>query len=185
MINEILEDAGTRMDKSVEAIRSAFGKIRTGRASPDILDGIVVPYYGVDTPLNQVAAVIVEDARNLTVTPWEKHMIVEIEKAILRSGVGITPTTTGDVIRLPMPPLTEENRQNLTKVARNEAENGRIAVRNIRRDALTHIKDFEKESEISKDEAHKASEQIQKLTDAKIADVDHALAEKESDLLQI
>ena len=185
MINEILEDTEVRMGKSVDAMLVAFAKIRTGRASPDLLDGILVPYYGTDTPLNQVASVTVEDARSLVISPWEKNLIPEIEKAILRSAIGITPSSTGDIVRLPLPPLTEENRQNLTKVARAEAENGRIAVRNIRRDALGHIKDLEKDHEISEDEAHRASDRIQKLTDSKIADVDHALSEKESDLLQI
>lgn len=185
MIEEIMKDADIRMGKSIDSLQTAFAKIRTGRATPDLLDGIMVPYYGTDTPLNQVASVIVEDARCLVISPWEKALIPDIEKAILRSDLGITPSSTGDIVRIPLPALTEENRQNLTKVARAEAENGRVAVRNIRRDALSHIKDFEKDHEISEDEAHKAADRIQKLTDSKIADMDHALSEKESDLLQI
>lgn len=185
MIDEILKDADIRMGKSIDALHSAFAKIRTGRANPDLLDGIMVPYYGTDTPLNQVATVTVEDARNLVISPWEKSLIPDIEKAILRSDIGITPASTGDIVRIPLPALTEENRKNLTKVARSEAEHGRVAIRNIRRDALSHIKDFEKDHEISEDEARRASDRIQKLTDSKIADMDHALAEKESDLLQI
>jgi ribosome recycling factor len=185
VIEDILKDADNRMGKSIDSLQSAFAKIRTGRATPDILDGIMVPYYGSDTPLTQVATVNVEDARNLVISPWEKALIPEIEKAILRSDIGITPASSGDIIRIPLPALTEENRRNLTKVARAEAENGRIAVRNIRRDALGHVKDLEKEHDISEDDAHRAAERIQKLTDRKIADMDHALSEKESDLLQI
>ena len=185
MIKEILEDAEQRMGKSIEVLSVAFSKIRTGRANPALLDGIVVPYYGTDTPLSQLATITVEDARSLVISPWEKMMIPEIEKAILRSDLGITPASTGELVRLPLPALTEENRQHLIKVARGETEHGRVAIRNIRRDALAHIKDFEKEGEIGEDDAHRALEQTQKLTDAKIAEVDHALAEKESDLLEI
>ncbi len=185
MIEDILEDAESRMGKSIDSLQTAFAKIRTGRASPDILDGILVPYYGTDTPLNQIATVTVEDARSLVISPWEKALIPDIEKAILRSDIGITPASTGDIVRIPLPALTEENRQNLTKVARAEAENGRVAIRNIRRDALGHVKDLEKDHDISEDDAHKAAERIQKLTDRKIADMDHALSEKESDLMQI
>ena len=185
MIEAIKQDADTRMGKSAEALRHAFARIRTGRASPSLLDGIEVPYYGTNTPLNQVASVTVEDARTLMISPWEKPLIPEIEKAILRSDLGLTPSTTGEVIRLPLPALTEETRKDLTRQARHEAENARVAVRNIRRDATHEGRELVKEKEASTDEAHRAEDDIQKLTDRRIAEIDHALGEKESDLLEI
>ena len=155
MIDEILEDANERMGKSLDALRNTFGRIRTGRANPALLDGIFVDYYGVKTPLNQVASVSVEDARTLLLAPWERPLVVEIEKAILRSDVGITPVNNGEVIRVPLPPLTEENRRDLAKQAKAEAENGRISVRNVRREAIADIRDGAVKSvtEVAKDTA--------------------------------
>lgn len=185
MIEEIKADADERMGKSLEALKHAFGRIRTGRASPSLLEGIEVPYYGTDTPLNQVASVTVEDARTLMISPWEKNLIPEIEKAILRSDIGITPASTGEIVRVPLPALTEESRKDLTRQARHEAENGRIAVRNIRRDAIHDVRELVKEKEATEDDAHRAEDEIQALTDRRIAEVDHALKEKEADLLEI
>jgi ribosome recycling factor len=185
VINEIKKEANARMGKTLEALVHAFGRIRTGRANPSLLEGIVVPYYGNDTPLNQVASISVEDARTLVITPWERKMVTEIEKAILKSDLGITPAASTDKVRLPLPPLTEQNRKELVKVAKSEAEQARVAMRNIRRDALTDVKELVKEKEITEDDARRAEEDIQKLTDKRIAEVDHALAEKESDLLAI
>lgn len=185
MIDEIVEDADERMGKSLEALRQAFGKIRTGRANPSLLDGIMVEYYGTPTPLNQVASINVEDARTLALSPWEKPLVPEIEKAILRSDIGITPISTGDMIRVPLPPLTEENRRDLARVAKGEAENGRIAIRNIRRDAIADIRELVKEKEATEDEARKAEERIQRVTDARVGEVDAALAAKETDLMEI
>ena len=155
MIDEILEDANERMGKSLDALRNTFGRIRTGRANPALLDGIFVDYYGVKTPLNQVASVSVEDARTLLLDPWERPLVVEIEKAILRSDVGITPVNNGEVIRVPLPPLTEENRRDLAKQAKAEAENGRISVRNVRREAIADIRELVKEKEAAEDDGRK------------------------------
>ena len=185
MLDEILEDANERMGKSLEALQSAFAKIRTGRANPALLDTIKVEYYGVATPLNQVASISVEDGRTLTVSPWEKPLMPEIEKAILKSDLGITPIASGDIIRVPLPPLTEENRRDLAKLAKQEAENGRIAIRNIRREAISDVRELVKEKEATEDEARRAEERVQKHTDARVAEVDSALAEKEADLLEI
>ncbi len=185
MIDEILEDANERMGKSLEALQVAFAKIRTGRANPSLLDGISVDYYGAPTPLNQVASISVEDARTLAVSPWEKPLIPDIEKAILKSDIGITPVSTGDVIRVPLPPLTEENRRDLARLAKQEAENGRIAIRNIRRDAIADVRELVKEKEATEDEARRAEERIQGYTDSRVAEVDAALAAKEADLLEI
>ena len=185
MIDEIMEDADERMAKSIEALQQAFARIRTGRASPNLLDDIKVDYYGAPTPLAQVANITVEDARSLLISPWEKNMIPVIEKAIMKSDLGLTPASNADVIRLPMPPLTEESRKGLTKQARAEAENGRIAIRNIRRDANSTVKELLKEKEISEDEERKAEDSIQKLTDRFVGRVDTLLAEKESDLMEI
>lgn len=185
MINEIKQEANARMGKSLEALVHAFGRIRTGRANPSILEGILVPYYGTETPLNQVANITVEDARTLVIAPWERKLIADIEKAILKSDLGITPATSTDKIRIPLPPLTEQNRKELARHAKQEAEHARVAVRNIRRDAMSQIRDLVKEKEIAEDEARRAEEEIQKLTDKRIAEVDHALAAKESDLLEI
>ncbi len=185
MLEEIRKDAQERMKKSVESLVAAFAKIRTGRAHPGILDGISVDYYGTPTPLNQVANVIIEDARTLAISPWEKQMIPVVEKAILKSDLGLNPATSGEKIRLPMPPLTEENRRDLTRIAKQEAENARIAVRNIRRDANSDMKDLLKEKEITEDEERHGIESIQKLTDANIKEVDDLLATKEADLMEI
>lgn len=185
MLDDIQSDAEDRMSKSIQALGAAFAKIRTGRAHPGILDGITVDYYGVDTPLNQVANVTVEDARTLAVSPWEKPMIPVVEKAILKSDLGLNPATSGDKIRLPMPPLTEENRRDLTKIAKSEAENARVAIRNIRRDANSMMKELLKEKEITEDDSRRGEEQIQKLTDAKVKEVDDLLSAKETDLMEI
>lgn len=185
MIDEILKDAEERMDKSVQSLESAFNKIRTGRAHPAILDGITVSYYGADTPLNQLANVTVEDGRQLTISPWEKGIIGDIEKAILKSDLGLNPSNNGDVIRLPMPALTEETRREYTRQAKAEAENARVAVRNIRRDANGDVKDLLKEKEISEDEERRAEERIQKITDKYIAAIESSYAAKEEDLLSI
>ncbi|MEM1230502.1 MAG: ribosome recycling factor [Pseudomonadota bacterium] len=185
MIEEIKADADERMGKSIEAMQAAFAKIRTGRATPSLLNGITVDYYGAETPLAQVASVNVEDARTLAISPWEKQLIPVIEKALLKSDLGITPSTAGSTIRVPMPPLTEENRRDLAKVARQEAENGRIAIRNIRRDAISDVRELAKEKEVAEDDARRAEEGIQKMTDRRIEEVDSALAAKEADLLEI
>ena len=185
MIEEIVEDANERMGKSLDSLQTAFAKIRTGRANPSLLDGISVEYYGSPTPLNQVASITVEDARTLALSPWEKNLVPDIEKAILKSDIGITPVSTGDVIRVPLPPLTEENRKDLARMAKQEAENGRIAIRNIRRDAIADIRELVKEKEATEDEAHKAEERVQSVTDARVAQVDEALAAKEADLMEI
>ena len=185
MIDEIKNDAEVRMQKSIDALSSAFSRIRTGRAHPGILEGITVEYYGADTPLSQVANINVEDARTLAISPWEKQLVPQIEKAILKSDLGLNPSTSGDLIRIPMPALTEETRKGYIKQARNEAENGRVSVRSIRRDANAHIKDLLKEKEISEDEERRAEEQIQKITDKFIAAVDAKLDTKEAELMEI
>lgn len=185
MISDIQQDAATRMGKSIEALKKEFSKIRTGRAHPSLLDQITVSYYGSDTPLSQVANVAVEDARTLTVTPWEKPMIQAIEKAILSSDLGLNPATNGNVIRLPLPPLTEERRRDLVKLVKHEAENSRIAIRNIRRDANSEIKEALKEKMISEDEARGGEEKIQKITDEYIKEIEKHLEIKEADLLSI
>ena len=165
MIDDIIDDAAERMQKSVNSLGDAFKKIRTGRAHPSILDTVMVSYYGSDTPLNQLANVNAEEGRSLIISPWEKNIIGEIEKAIMKSDLGLNPSNNGDTIRVPMPALTEETRRDYTKQAKNEAENARIAVRNIRRDANTDFKDLEKEKDISEDEQRRAEDRVQKLTD--------------------
>ncbi|MGB0663541.1 MAG: ribosome recycling factor [Pontibacterium sp.] len=185
MLNEITQDASERMTKTIEALVTNFSKIRTGRAHPSILDGILVPYYGADTPLSQVANVSVEDARTLTISPWEKQLVPAIEKAIMKSDLGLNPATTGDLIRVPMPALTEETRKGYTRQARSEAENARIALRNIRRDANGDFKDLLKEKEITEDDLRRGEDQIQKLTDKFVAEVDKLLEQKEVDLMEI
>ena len=185
MINDIEQEAATRMAKSIEALKSEFKKIRTGRAHPSLLDQIVISYYGSDTPLSQVANVAVDDSRTLKVTPYEKSMVQAIEKAIMSSDLGLNPATAGTVIRIPLPPLTEERRRDLVKIVRQEAENGRISIRNIRRDANSEIKEALKEKLLSEDEAHAGEEKIQKLTDKFIKEIEKLLEEKEADLLSI
>ena len=183
MIDEIIADAEERMQKSVASLEDAFKKIRTGRAHPSILDSVMVSYYGADTPLNQLANVAVEEGRSLLISPWEKQMIGEIEKGILKSDLGLNPSNNGDTIRVPMPPLTEETRREFTKQAKQEAENARVAIRNIRRDANTDFKDLEKEKEISEDDQRRAEDRVQKLTDQYIAAIESAYQVKEADLL--
>ena len=183
MIDEIIADAEERMQKSVASLEEAFKKIRTGRAHPSILDSVMVSYYGTDTPLSQLANVNVEEGRSLLISPWEKQLIGEIEKAILKSNLGLNPSNNGDTIRVPMPPLTEETRREYTRQAKQEAENARVAIRNIRRDANSRVKDFEKERDISEDQQHRAEEQVQKLTNKHIAAVESAYQVKEQDLL--
>ena len=185
MIDEIKLDAKSRMDKSLEALGHAFAKIRTGRAHPSILDSIRVSYYGSEVPVSQVANISVEDSRTLAVTPWEKPMVGEIEKAILRSDLGLNPATAGEVIRVPMPALTEETRRGFTKQARAEGEQSKVAMRNIRRDALSEVKDLLKEKEISEDDDHRAADEIQKLTDDMVKRVDQLLQKKEADLMEV
>jgi ribosome recycling factor len=185
MIDEIIEDAETRMGKSVESLRTELTKIRTGRAHPSLLDHLTVEYYGAATPLSQVANVSVEDARTLSITPWEKDMVKAIEKAIMKSDLGLNPATAGTVIRIPMPQLTEQRRHELVRVVRNEAENGRIAIRNIRRDANGDFKDLLKEKEITEDQARQAEDKVQKLTDSYIAKIDEVLAKKEVELMAV
>lgn len=183
MINAIKDDAKERMGKTIESLTVAFNKIRTGRAHPSLLDGIKVSYYGSETPLSQMANVSVEDGRTLAVRVWERQVVPDIEKAILKSGLGLNPSTAGEVIRIPLPPLTEETRKGYTRQARQDAENARIAIRNIRRDALTDIKELEKEKEIGEDDERRAQEDVQKLTDHFIGEVDKNLSAKEEDLM--
>jgi ribosome recycling factor len=184
MINEIVQDAEARMKKSAEALVENFKKIRTGRAHPSILDSITVSYYGSDVPIQQVANVSV-DARTLTIIPWEKKVVSDIERAIHKSDLGLNPSTNGDVIRVPMPALTEETRKGYIRQARTEAENARVAIRNIRRDANGDLKDLLKEKEITEDDSRRGEDQVQKLTDKYVAEVDSLLAQKESDLMEI
>ncbi len=185
MIDDIKKDAETRMKKSLESLEVAFAKVRTGRAHPSLLDGVMVNYYGSPTPLSQLANIGVEEGRTLTVSPWEKPLIPEIEKAIMSSDLGLNPSTSGDLIRLPLPPLTEETRRDLTKVVRQEAENARVAIRNIRRDANSDLKALLKEKEISEDDDRRGQDDIQKLTDKHIGDIEKSLERKETDLMQV
>ena len=185
MINDIQKDAADRMQKSVAALSTALAKIRAGRAHTSLLDHVTVPYYGSDVPLSQVASVGIEDSRTITVTPWEKNMVSVIEKVIMTSDLGVNPNSAGMTIRIPIPPLTEERRKDLVKVAKSEAENARIAVRNIRRDANGSLKDLLKDKAISEDEQRGAEEAIQKLTDSTIKQIDEVLAEKETDLMAV
>lgn len=183
MIEDVLKDAGARMKKSVESVRDELRRLRTGRAQTSLLEHITVEYYGSDTPINQVATVSVEDSRTLVVTPWEKNMVQVVEKAILTSDLGLTPATAGTVIRVPLPLMTEERRKELVKVVRSEGENGKIAIRNIRRDAINDFKDMLKDKMITQDEDHKAHDDIQKVTDKYVAEVDALLAEKETEIM--
>ena len=185
MINEIRQDSEKRMKKTIEALHVDMTKIRTGRANAGLLDHVQVDYYGTLTPINQVANVTSSDSRTLLVTPWEKSMVAAVEKAILTSDLGLNPATAGSAIRVPMPPLTEERRKELIKVVRNEGEQGKVAIRNIRRDANSQLKDLVKDKTISEDDERRAVEIIQKLTDKYIAEVDAILVEKEKDLMEI
>ncbi|QGH62304.1 ribosome recycling factor [Serratia proteamaculans] len=183
MINEIRKDADSRMEKSVEAFKNQISKIRTGRASPSILDGIMVEYYGSATPLRQLASVTVEDSRTLAINLFDRSLGSAVEKAIMASDLGLNPSSAGSVIRVPLPPLTEERRKDLIKVVRNEAEQGRVAVRNVRRDANDKVKALLKDKEISEDEDRRSQDDVQKLTDTYIKLLDAALAEKEKELM--
>ena len=185
MIKEIIKDAGVRMGKSVESLKQSLVKVRTGRAHPSLLDHLHVDYYGSDVPIAQVANINVEDSRTLIISPWEKQMVQPIEKAIMKSDLGLNPATAGTVIRIPMPPLTEETRRNLVKVVRQDGEAAKVAVRNIRRDANGDFKSLLKEKEISEDEARDAEDEIQQLTDKWVREVDKVLEEKEADLMEV
>ncbi len=185
MLKEIMKDAADRMAKSVASLKTELTKIRTGRAHTSLLDHITVEYYGSPVPLNQVSNVAVEDSRTLTVTPWEKEMVSVIEKAIMNSDLGLNPSSAGTVIRVPLPALTEDRRKDMIRVVRQEAEGGRIAVRNIRRDAIHDVKDLLKEKMIGEDEEHRAEDEVQTITDKYVAEIDQILAEKEAELLEI
>ena len=185
MLTEIQNDARVRMSKSLESLRHELAKIRTGRAHPSLLEHVHVDYYGSEVPIGQAASVTVEDARTLSVTPWDKTMVQPIEKAILKSDLGLNPTTAGQVIRIPLPPLTEERRLELGKVVHHEGENAKIAIRNIRRDANHHIKELLREKEISEDAERKAESTIQELTNIAVSKVDEIVAEKEKEILEI
>lgn len=185
MIEELKADASERMERTLEALVATMGRLRTGRAHPGILEGVMVDYYGNSTPLRQVANVTVADARMLAITPWEKQMVRDIERAIINSGLGLNPVTAGDVIRVPMPALTEETRKALIRQAKAEAEHARVSVRNIRRDVLADIRELLKAKEIGEDDERRAHEDIQRITDRHIAKIDVLLAEKEKDLMEI
>jgi ribosome recycling factor len=185
MLNDVKKDATERMAKCVVAFKNELKRLRTGRAHPSLLEHIRVDYYGNEVPLNQVANVALEDARTITVTPWEKTMVQAIEKAIMKSDLGLNPATAGTVIRVPMPPLTEERRRDLTKVVRHEAENARVAVRNVRRDVMNELKDMLKEKLVSQDDDRRAQDEVQKLTDKHVADIEQVLVEKEKELMQV
>lgn len=185
MINEIKADARERMGKSIEALKTNMNKVRTGRAHPSLLDTISVDYYGAPTPLNQVGNISIPDARTLAVTVFDKSMIGAVEKAIMASDLGLNPSSQGTLIRIPLPPLTEERRKDLVKVVKGEAENAKIAIRNIRRDANSDIKGLNKEKEISDDEMHQGEDEVQKITDEFVKQVDAVLAEKEKELMEI
>ena len=185
MLNEINNDAKTRMQKSVESLRHDLQRLRTGRASVALVETIKVSYYGTDVPLSQVANVLVTDSRTLTITPWEKPMVAAVEKALLGSDIGITPNVAGTTIRLIMPALTEERRRELAKHVGHEAENAKVAVRNIRRDALQQAKDLLKDKEVSEDDERRAAEEIQKLTDSFTSNIDEVAKAKEDELMAI
>jgi len=185
MIDDIQSDAEERMEKSLDALAQNFNKIRTGRAHPSILDGIRIDYYGAETPLKQMASINVEDARTLAVSVFDKSITPDVEKAIMKSDLGLNPSSAGDVIRIPMPMLTEETRKGYIKQARSEAEAARVSIRNARRDANGMLKDLVRDKEISEDEERRGQDQIQKLTDTFVAKIDAALAVKESDLMEI
>jgi ribosome recycling factor len=185
MLEDIKKDAVARMTKCVLAFKNDLKKIRTGRAHTSLIEHLRVDYYGNEVPLQQVANVAVEDARTLTVTPWERTMVPVIEKAIMKSELGLNPATAGTVIRIPMPALTEERRREMAKIVRHEAENGRVAVRNVRRDVMNELKDMLKEKLVSQDDDRRAQDEVQKLTDKYVAEIDQALAEKEKELMQV
>jgi len=184
-INDIKKTATDKMGKSVDTLKNDLGKVRTGRAHVGIIDHVKVDYYGTEMPLKQVANITLADARTISVQPFEKKMVQAVEKAIRDSDLGVNPATSGDVIRIPMPALTEERRRELTKIVKHEGENAKVAVRNIRRDAINHLKDLLKKSEVSEDEEKRAADEVQKLTDKSIADIDKLVAEKERELMAV
>lgn len=185
MLATITQETQQRMQKALEALKNEISKLRSGRAHPSLIEHILVDYYGTPTPLNRVANITTEDARTLQVSPWEKNMVKAIEKAIMTADLGLNPATTGTLIRVPLPPLTEERRKELVKIARQEAENTRVAIRNIRRDANNQIKELLKDKTISEDDERRGEEAIQKLTDKLIAEVDNIVVAKEKDLLEV
>lgn len=185
MISDINKDAENRMKKSIESLKHELAKLRTGRAHPSLLDQIKVNYYGTDTPLSQVANISVENARTLMVSPWEKSLVQAIEKAIMTSELGLNPASQGDVIRVPLPALTEARRKELTRIVREEGEKARVSVRNVRRDANHHFKELLKDKTVSEDEERRAQDSMQKLTDKFIAEVDKIVKEKEKDLMEV
>jgi ribosome recycling factor len=185
MINDVKKTADHKMHKTIESLKAEFSKVRTGRAHTGLLDHLKVDYYGAPTPIPQVANVSLADSRTISVQPWDKKMVQVVERAIRDSDLGVNPATSGDVIRVPMPPLTEERRRELTKVVKHEAENAKVAVRNIRRDAIHDLKELLKEKEISEDDERRAQDEIQKLTDRFIADIDKVLQAKEAELMAV
>jgi len=185
MLEEYANQLNERMEKSLDALRKAFNRIRTGRAHPSLLDGLSIDYYGADTPISQLASIVVEDARTLALTLWEKNLVPEVEKSILRSDLGLNPNTTGTVIRVPLPALTEESRKAFGRQAKQEAEKARVSVRNVRRDVLSNVKSLEKTKSISKDDERRIQDEVQKITDRFISRVDDLLTEKEKDLMDI
>jgi len=185
VLNEVKDDASVRMGKSIDSFIQDLTKVRTGRAHPSLLAHIMVPYYGVDTPINHVASINIQDARTLSVQTFEATMVPAVEKAIMNANLGLNPNTAGQTMRIPLPPLTEERRKDLIKVVRAEAEAARVAVRNIRRDALHTVKELLKEKEITEDDDHRAQDDIQKLTDKNVAEIDRLLSDKESELMEI
>ena len=185
MIDDIINDSKSRMAKSIEALKSELAKIRTGRAHPSLLEHVTVSYYGQPVPLSQVASVSVLDARTLSVSPWEKPLIPDIEKAIMSADLGLNPVTSGDLIRVPLPALTEDSRRGMVKLVKGEAENARVAIRNIRRDANNKMKDLLKAKDITEDDQRRSEDAVQKLTDKQIAEVETLLAVKEKDLMEV
>jgi ribosome recycling factor len=184
-INDIKKQATEKMAKSVDTLKHDLAKVRTGRAHVGIIDHLRVDYYGTEMPINQVANVTLSDARTISIQPFEKKMVQVVEKSIRDSDLGVNPATSGDVIRVPMPPLTEERRRELTKIVKHEGENAKVAVRNIRRDAIQHLKELLKEGEVGEDQEKRAQDEVQKLTDKSIADIDRLVAEKEKDLMAV
>ena len=185
MIEDVIKDADRRMGKSVDTLNQELAKVRTGRAHPSLLDHVLVDYYGSEVPVGQAATVSVLDARTLSVQPWDKSMVKTIEKAIMNSDLGLNPVTAGEVLRIPLPPLTEERRREMTKVVRAEGENTRVAIRNVRRDANHTLKDMVKYKMISEDDERRGEERIQKITDSHVAQVDEILADKEKEVMEI
>jgi ribosome recycling factor len=185
MLNDIKNDAQQRMQKCVQSFLADMRKLRTGRAHPSLVENLKIDYYGSDVPLQQVANISIEDARTIVISPWEKQVVQAVEKAIFKSDLGLTPMTAGTVIRVPLPPLTEERRRDITKVVRSDAENARVSIRNVRRDVLGDVKEALKEKLISQDDERKAQDDIQKLTDRFVAEVDQLLAAKEKEIMQV